>query len=505
MRSKMFFVFAAIDAALFTGSSLPARAQEVVVSPLVAGANAEYDMAGFYYGTLPASDNASRRGEFIKLLKDRGIRALRFPGGTPAITQFLVDNDAMMQKVTGARGFPEGDPKKYVNLWQFLDFCKEAGITPVYQVNTLLYCDGSKVYQIAGSEGRFKPPIVRAPAKRAAAAAALTELVKKVRDRGYNLKHWEFGNEEYAYFEAKDYADLAIQYARAIRAADPEAMLWITLGSNHCSESDRKTIPPWGHTTLKEYKKAGLTKDRNLGFTLHYVWPEYIELYTDMVKHYGFRPRFAVTEFHMAGAGPYWDLSPRFGYALGLADYLISMVQYPSVEMLCIHELTSQNFGILHYNQRSYEAPWLPNWDPKIGYVSMPSAYVYGLFDSLIGGRIIGGKATDSSRLVVELGKERRIFFVNATVNPRTVRWKRAIVGKTTKSFECRTIVPNLKPEPVKNAGGVSAQALGQSNQSVDPLRVDRVEEQTQSGKIADDGMNITFPSYSINYVRCFE
>jgi hypothetical protein len=49
------------------------------------------------------------------------------------------------------------------------------------------------------------------------------------------------------------------------------------------------------------------------------------------------------------------------------------------------------------------------------------------------------------------------------------------------------------------------AQALGQSNLNVDPLRVDRVEAQKQAGKITEDGLTLTVPSYSINYVRCFE
>ena len=111
--------------------------EDLTISPLICGANAEYDFAGLYYGTLPKSDPRSRREEFKKLLKEKEIRAIRFPGGTPAITQFLVDNDELMQKVMGTASIPEWDPKKYVTLWQFLDFCKEAGITPIYQVNTL--------------------------------------------------------------------------------------------------------------------------------------------------------------------------------------------------------------------------------------------------------------------------------------------------------------------------------------------------------------------------------
>jgi hypothetical protein len=480
--------------------------EEVVVSPLMCGANSMYDMAGLYYGTLPASAPGSRRAEFIKLLKEREIHALRFPGGTWADTEFLVDNEEMMRSVLGKVSIPEGDPKKFIGLWQFLDFCKEAGITPIYQVNPLLYCDGSKVYQLMG-EKPINPKVVVDHSKRADAARDLTSLVKKVRAKGFTVKHWEFGNEEYAGIPAGEYSDVSIRYAKAIWAADAEAMLWVTLGSNHCSEADRKMIPPWSEAVLKELQKAGFTSDKNLGFTLHYVWPEYITFHTNMVKKYGFKPRFAVTEFHMAGLGDYSDLCPRFGYALGLAPYLISMVVLPSVEILCIHELTSQNFGIIHYNQRSYGPPGMQTWDAALGYQSMPSAYVYELFGKLIGGKILNIDTQNSTRLVVELGKERRIFFVNSTVNPMTVEWSRSIVGQTTKSFECRTILPNVNPEPVKSTGGVSAQALGQSGASRvgDPLRADQILEQKQAGKVSEGGLTLTVPSYSISYVRCFE
>jgi len=46
---------------------------------------------------------------------------------------------------------------------------------------------------------------------------------------------------------------------------------------------------------------------------------------------------------------------------------------------------------------------------------------------------------------------------------------------------------------------------LGQSNQNVDPLNVDRVEEQKQFGSIGDEGLTLTVPSYSITYCRCYE
>jgi hypothetical protein len=487
----------------------PARAEERIVSPLLCGANTMFQMAGLYYGSLPKSDSASRREEFMKLLKQIHMRTLRFPGGTDADSKFLADHPDVMRSVLGVSGIPEGDSNKFADLWQFLDFCKEADITPVYQINMLLYTDGRKVYKLTDvpRPGESEPSCcVLDVTKRADAAAALTKLVKKVREKGFTVKHWELGNEEYGYprMKAADYADIAHRFIRAIRAADPEAMIWVTLGSNHCAESDRKTIVPWSEEVLKKLRDAGFTKDKNLGFTLHYVWPGYfIEFHEAMVKKYGFQPRFAVTEFHMAGLGDYSDLCPRFGYALELAPYLIGMAQASSVEILHIHELTSQNFGILHYNQRSYGPPGMETWDASLGYQLMPSAYVYELFGQLIGGRILPIDTRDNTRLVVELGKERRIFFVNRTVNPVTVQWGRDVVGDDTKRYECQTIIPSTKPQESTGEDEASAQALGRSAYPGDPLRADQLTRTKLTGPIGPGGMTLTAPSYSINLVRC--
>ena len=75
----------------------PGRAEERVVAPLLCGANAMFDWAGLYYGTLPAAAPESRREEFAGLLKQIQIRALRYPGGTWANTRYLPGNEGAMR------------------------------------------------------------------------------------------------------------------------------------------------------------------------------------------------------------------------------------------------------------------------------------------------------------------------------------------------------------------------------------------------------------------------
>lgn len=485
------------------------RAESRIVSPMLCGANSMFNMAGLFYGTLPASDPASRREEFIKILRQINMHTLRFPGGTCATSQYLADQTEVMRSILGEDGYPEGGKDKFTTLWQFLDFCKDADITPMYQVNTLLYTDGKTVYKLVDvpRPGDSDPsPCVLDVTKRTDAARALTDLVKKVKEKGYTVRNWELGNEEYGYprMKAEDYADIARRFIRAIRAADRDAMIWVTLGANHCGESDKEHLPPWSREVLQRLKDAGFTKDKNLGFTLHYVWPGYfIDFHTKMAKEYGFQPRFAVTEFHMAGLGDYSDLTPRYGYALELAPYLIGTACEPAVEMLYIHELASQNFGILHYNQKSYGPPGMETWDASMGYQLMPAAHVYELFGQLVGGTILPIDRRDDTRLVVEKGEDRLIFFVNRTVNPVTVQWERDVVGKDTKRFECQTMIPVTRPQGANDEKDASARALGRSAYPADPLRADQIEKQTQSGAIGKMGMTLTVPSYSINLVRC--
>ncbi|MBN1553729.1 MAG: hypothetical protein JXA11_03215 [Phycisphaerae bacterium] len=485
----------------------PVKAEELTVSPMICGANSMFQMAGLYYGTLPTSDPKSRRDEFKKILQKMNIRTLRFPGGTDANSKFLADHPDVMGSVLRVDGIPEGGPDKFTDLWQFLDFCKEADITPVFQVNMLLYTDGEKVFKFVDvprpGEGDSEPsPCVPDVSKRTDAAKALTELVKKMKEKGYSLKHWELGNEEYGYprMKAADYADLARRFLRAIRKADPEAMIWVTLGSNHCDDWAKKNILPWSEEVLQRLKDAGFTKDKNLGFTLHYVWPGYyIDIHADMVKKYGFAPRFAVTEFHMAGLGDYSDLCPRYGYALELAPYLIGMAKDPRVEILDIHELTSQNFGIIHYNQRSFGPPGMETWDATLGYQLMPAAYVYELFGQLIGGKILNVDSRDNTQLVVEKEDRRLIFIVNRTVNPVTLQWNRDVVGADTKRYEWQSMIPTTQKPGDKDA----ARALGRSAYPADPLRAEYVTRETTTGVMGKKGLSLTLPSYSINLIHC--
>ncbi len=464
-------------------------AQDRTISSLMLGANQPFNMAGLYYGTLPASHPESRRGDFRKALLESGIKAIRFPGGTDA-NLFLLDADAPMRDVLGLRFIPEGHKNVWTSPWSFLDFCREARIEPIYQLNTVLYTDGTRVYSLADTREKKVwgvPGVALDPSKREPAARAVESLVRQVAERGFLVRHWEMGNEEYGHpvLDATDYADIATRFARAVRRADPKARVWITLGDNALGkpESDGSR---WAETLLSRLAQTELSKDPQVGFTLHYSWKAIVEAAAQRVARHGFTPRFAVTEYHLAGNGPYWDLSPRFGYALELAKYLIAMAPDPRIDILCIHDLVSQNFGIIHYNQKSYGFPDMRTWDPSLGYQLMPSACVMGLFANLIGGTCLIEAPPASDRLVVVKGPERHILAVNTATTPLSVRWNRRVVGPQTQRYELTILLP--KPE-----------------KDVDPLRVDQVVRRQHTGHIPPEGLNLDLPDRCIAYARCLQ
>lgn len=473
-----------VTALLF--ASPAASAQDRVLSPLLAGANQMFNQAGFYYGTLPTGHPESRQTEFVRILQRRGIRAIRFPGGTYA-DLFLLDNDKAMRETLGMVSTPDPSKNTFTGLWQFLDFCRHAKIEPILQLNSVLWAEGDNVYCLVGTDAKpwAGPKVIRDPSKRDAATRAVAALVREVARRGYQVRHWEIGNEEYGYprVDPSDYADVAIRFTRAIRQAGSTADVWITLGDNAIQRPD-SSASQWADTLLDTIAKSDVAQDPRVGLTLHYAWRSIVDRAATMVAKHNMTPRFAMTEFHMAGNGNYSDLSPRFGYAIELAKHLIAMADDPRIEILCIHELLSQNFGILHYNQRSYGPPDMTTWDPSLGYREMPSAQVYGLFGQLIGGTLVAGQSTPS-QLVVAVDRERRMLIVNAEPSPRNVSWSKDAIGHETRHFQCISLTP--KPE----AG-------------VPPFRADQTLVETHGGPIVGNSLQLTLPPSSVSYCRCF-
>ena len=151
-------------------------------------------------------DAALEDGKIEKAMKDLPVRLLRYPGGTVADNFHwetnLLDNHFM---------FPYEEGEAESDFDEFMAFCKKTGAEPLLVVNTQSWALKNDI------EGG---------AQEAAA------WVRYCREKGYDVKYWEIGNETYWHpvMTAKEYGRLANVYAEAMKAADPDIVLSVNGG-----------------------------------------------------------------------------------------------------------------------------------------------------------------------------------------------------------------------------------------------------------------------------------
>jgi len=397
--------------------------------PTLFGASCEFYEHGLYYGTLPSGQPGSRRREFASLLRRNGITTIRFPGGFMAGLYFWDSEGATRTTARAAGGYwlaPEHVRACYnycTPLDQLLDFCKAEKVNVVYQLNTQTTFQDNKLWLLSrrasGTDLSGIPQDTYLDESRdwlADAAKDVERLVRHCRERGTPIKYWEMGNEEYDGIVAPDrYAEIVDAYTRGVRSADPTASVLVTLGHNGIV-SDADGTRQWAVAVLRRLRELGYAGKVDY-FTLHYSWRSVIEETLALLRAEGFgNSRIAVTEF-TCGWPDYWEQTPRFGHALRVAEYLTDVGKVPQVDLVTIHNLTSQNFGVFHYNQRPFVAPWDPScYDPVLGYVTTPTALTYRLFRPLHGGTIIGDSPT---ALEVLVGDEYRAVAHNLSGDAR--------------------------------------------------------------------------------------
>jgi hypothetical protein len=397
--------------------------------PTLFGANCEFYEHGLYYGTLPNDQPGSRRMQFASLLRRNGITTLRFPGGWMAGFYFW-NSEGYTRTAARAVGGHWLAPEHvracynyYTTLDQLIDFCRFAGIGIVYQLNTQTAIEDHKLFllspRLTGTdyiglpqEGYFDP----SRDLLGVAAQDVERLVRYCREREAPVRYWEMGNEEYdGSMAGERYADIVDAYARAVLRADPAANVLVTLGHNGII-NDEDGSRQWALRMVRRLRQLP-TADRIEGFTLHYAWRNHVAAALEILRAEGFGgARIAITEF-TCGWPDYWEETPRFSHALAVADYLVDIAKAPEVDVVTIHDLVSQNFGVFHYNQRPFVAPWDPAcYDPTLGYVATPTALTYRLFRELHGGTIIG----DSPHaLEVLVGDDYRAVVANQADAPR--------------------------------------------------------------------------------------
>jgi len=224
--------------------------------------NMPFHYLGGHLGTLPLSNSQSKRVEFAKALKEAGAKSLRFPGGLCSHQYFMEGEEyvrklsAELQKWSGFYNVYNSNNNTCIDFYDFLDFCSEQGIEPIFQVNTSFYVEPTedKIYAItknsyvAGTDGVAVADYYDRD-RIAEAAEALGKQIDKMLSAGYSIKYWELGNEDFATINylktdlsnadnpaTDNYVAISAAFARVIKEKIPDAVLIATEGFPNLSE-----------------------------------------------------------------------------------------------------------------------------------------------------------------------------------------------------------------------------------------------------------------------------
>lgn len=178
-------------------------------------------------------DAALADGLIEQALKDLPCRILRFPGGTVADNYHWKTN---LLHNSNLFPYEEGDPQS--DFDEFIAFCRRTGAEPLLVVNT----------QSWALEGNIE-----------GGAEEAAEWVRYCKEKEYNVRYWEIGNETYWHpvMTAKEYGSLVNVYAEAMKAVDPDIILSINGGwDKNMTGNKERTDPGLWEEFRKGYLNA---------------------------------------------------------------------------------------------------------------------------------------------------------------------------------------------------------------------------------------------------------
>lgn len=167
------------------------------LDPAWFGSGAEYYCAAFAEGLKhPAA---------VQAMKDTGIGHLRWPHGTSALWYFW---DAPRQSYS-----PDW-VKHWLTSEDFVAAGAALGTEPLVQVNTYQFRrEGFKDFE--------QSKVLLAPGNIGEGAKYAAKWVATAKDKGWKVRWWEVGNEDWVYWSGRQHASIATTYAKAMREADP--------------------------------------------------------------------------------------------------------------------------------------------------------------------------------------------------------------------------------------------------------------------------------------------
>lgn len=163
-------------------------------------------LTGSHFVYAYEADNIYKDERIVKWMKESKVKVIRWPGGTAVQNYHWNDlNGIPFDSDTWDPNYNDQDKEKtsdaYMDLDEFIAFCKKVGAEPMVGVNI----KSGKLYnreEDAKKEAR--------------------NLIQYCKDKNYNVKYWYIGNEGYASgFGAKLYAQYIDTYAQILKEVDP--------------------------------------------------------------------------------------------------------------------------------------------------------------------------------------------------------------------------------------------------------------------------------------------
>jgi hypothetical protein len=420
--------------------------------------NMPFHYQGGYLGTLPVDNPDSTRDEFADALSDIGCKALRFPGGA-ATHQYFIEGEEYVKslnKQLNSRfgGLYDANSKNSsycIDFYNFMDFCQETGIEPIFEVNTSFYVDSdddkihaiTKNRYVADEEGN-----IRSDATSYYDRDRITEAARELGNRidemlanGYSIKYWEIGNEDYSTlnYEKKstlttsdtatiNYAAIVTAFVNVIKAKIPNAYIIVTgqafpekiediYSANGVLNKISATSTHYPFSLWRAPKAS--QRDDLTYFNVN----NEVQFATFSTNNTGYRLPICTTET-MTYRYELWDESAiqhTFAMALNTADQWGEAVFDTSWDITVMHDLESNYFGYLLYGSKfnpknrhfvNYDVNTVTDDIPKDyscenSYFENPAGRALGILSAHTGGKVLTNTVTAENRLISVFASEK--------------------------------------------------------------------------------------------------
>ena len=337
-------------------------------------------------------------GKLAERLREVPIRLLRYPGGD------MADNyHWKTHSLDDPKWWPSRQGPDTTDTDEFMGFCRKVGAEPIFVVNL---------------ESGFVHNDLAAAAREAAEWVGYCN-----KEKGYNVKYWEIGNETYIYnpgpkhrhkrapVSARQYADAYLRFSQAMKAVDPTIKTG-AVGSMYFSHvarlGDKSDEAPWWPTVI------GLTRETLDFIVVHqYFMAEYgnrLRLAEAVAQHRTYL-REQIPDRYVQIALTEWNVNKRsksrgISSALVLAEAIAEYIR-GGVDLACLWPMRYRGWEWAHRGLLDIEK-----------HAPIPNYHVMKLFSSHVGKRLVA--ATVSNAMVYAFastdGGRQTIFLVNRSV-----------------------------------------------------------------------------------------